>query len=71
MSLSACHSSVPFMPMYNDVIDKYHTSKRSTPCNVVAYTYAVRGTIEFVFLTVPMASAEFHEAVAYALSCIG
>ena len=38
-------------------------------------TYAVRGTKKFlssvVFLTVPMACGEFHEAVAYALSCVG
>ena len=27
-------------------------------------------SIESVFLTVPMASAEFYEAVAYALSCV-
>ena len=41
---------------------------------MVAYTYTVRSTkfsIESVFLTVPMASAEIHEAVAYALSCVG
>ena len=28
-------------------------------------------SIKNVFLTVPMASAEFHEAAAYALSCVG
>ena len=35
---------------------------------MVAYT---KISIESVFLTVPVASAEFHEAVAYALSCVG
>ena len=41
------------------------------PCSMVAYTYAVRGTIESVFFTVPTASAEFHETLAYAHSCVG
>ena len=37
------------------------------------YTYAVLkvSLLSLVFLTIPMASAEFHEAVAYALSCVG
>ena len=34
--------------------------------------YAVlKFSIEFVYLTVPMASAEFHGAVAHALTCVG
>ena len=34
--------------------------------------YAVLNFLSsLVFLTVPMASAEFHEAVVYALSCVG
>ena len=41
-------------------------------CSRTRTQYAVlKISIEFVYLTVPMASAEFHGAVSNALSCIG
>ena len=38
---------------------------------MVAQYAVLKFLSSLVFLTVPMASAEFHEAVAYALSCVG